>query len=149
MSNKVQLTESMNNLRDALRKFDEKLTYSGYDSIGDYANSLEQVVEDLRSIEDVHEDLSEIMQRVSECVDDVEVNAGEFVDAEPVTVKLRPTAIELSTMQYRLQSNVNLMPLLEDDPVTFWASVANSLVTKPIDQNLQLIQFVKENLSGE
>lgn len=146
MSNKVLLTESMNNLRGSLEKFEQKLTYSGYDSIGDYANSLEQVVEDLRSIEDIHEDLSEIIQRVREDVDDVEVNAGEFVDAEPVTVKLRPTAIELSTMQYRLQSNVNLMPLLEDDPVTFWASVANSLVTKPIDQNLQLIQFVKENL---
>lgn len=144
MSNKVQMTESLNNLRDALRKFDEKLTYSGYDSIGDYANSLEQVVEDLRSIEDIHEDLSELNQRISECVDDVEVNAGEFIDAKPV--KLRPTAIELSTMQYRLQSNVNLTPLLEDDPVTFWASVANSLVTKPLDQNLQLIQFVKENL---
>ena len=148
MSNKVLLAESVNNLRDALRKFDEKLTYSGYDSIGDYANSLEQVVEDLRSIEDVHEELSEVMQRVREDVDDVEEHSGG-VDAEPVTVKLRPTAIELSTMQYRLQSNVNLTPLLEDDPVTFWASVANSLVTKPIDQNLQLIQFVKENLSGE
>lgn len=144
MSNKVLLTESMNNLRDALFKFDEKLTYSGYDSISDYANSLEQVVEDLRSIEDIHEELFEVGQRISECVDSVEEHSGEIIPAEPV--KLRPTAIELSTMQYRLQSNVNLMPLLEDDPVTFWASVANSLVTKPIDQNLQLIQFVKENL---